>query len=310
MIIILCNSGESFSDPAGGYLKEKDLSSLISVTWTISDKLSFRSAWLNYQTRQNLAEHGLYSYISSDSVNLYYQQWEFNTNTNSLTNYFNYKFNIGATAHEAIIGYDYISASGNIDQTRFENPSMFGSGSGIVGTFNLLHPLYNQMPVSNYQVSTAGDKGADPDNYYTQGIYLQDQINYKKFNLLLGIRREFYRTSPEANDSAVTAENVWLPRIGVVYGITPDMHVYALYNRGFDPYEISNKAAVYDELFKPVTSELCEVGFKAMLLKGKLFGTLSVYQLSVYNVSVNANDPSNPDLYVQRGGQAEEPKWN
>ncbi len=37
------------------------------------------------------------------------------------------------------------------------------------------------------------------------------------------------------------------------------------------------------------------------MLKGKLYGTISIYQLAIYNVAVNANDPSNPDLYLQRG---------
>ncbi len=301
----------SVSQP-GDYLKEKDLSSLISLTWNLSDQLSFHSAWLNYQTRQKLAEHGLDSYISSDSVNLYYRQWQFNTNTNSLTNYFNYGFHIGQTTHEAMIGYDYISTSGSVDEQRFENPAA-PAGSGIVGVFNLLRPEYNQLPVSSYRIDTAAEPGAEPDSYYTQGIYLQDQINYKKFRLLLGIRREFYRTRPEEEDSSVTVENVWLPRVGLMYGVSPALHVYALYSRGFDPYEISNKVAVYNEPFKPINSELFEVGFKAMLLKGKLYGTVSVYQLSIYNVAVNANDPSNPDLYVQRGedrARGIETEWN
>ncbi|HEY4935571.1 MAG TPA: TonB-dependent receptor, partial [Puia sp.] len=286
----------------GDYLKEKDLSSMISVAWKINPHLSFHTAFLYYMTYQDVAEHGLNSYINYDSVNLYFHKWNFNTPTISLTNYFNYEFHIGGTVHDAMIGYDYISTDGTLNQTHYENPAVFGKGSGIVGTFNLLHPEYNQEPASSYQVSANTGNDEDAENYYTQGIYIQDQISFKKLNVLLGIRREYYRTdSDDAGDSAATVENVWLPRIGVVYGFTSNFHVYAVYSRGFDPYETSNTPAIFNVPFKPITSELYELGLKAIFLKGKLYGTLSIYQLSLFNVAVNANDPSNPDLYVQRG---------
>ncbi len=287
----------------GDYLKQQDLYSLISVAWKINPAMDFHTAYLIYNTGQDVAEHGLDSYIDSDSVNLYFHSWKFNTITQSWTNYFNYKFHLGETEHNAMIGYDYISTDGNISQTHYENPDLFGKGSGIVGTFNLLRPVYNQMPVGSYSVSSNSSGSQDADNYFTQGIYLQDQVRFKKLNLLLGIRREFYRkdTGGVQPDSSTTHENVWLPRIGLEYGIRPGLHIYGVYSRGFDPYELSNSMAVYNAPFKPVNSELLEAGFKAMFLKGKLYGTLSFYQLSIFNVSVYANDPANPDLYVQRG---------
>jgi iron complex outermembrane recepter protein len=286
----------------GDFLREKDLSSMISVDWRIKPRLTFHTAYLNYLTWQNVAEHGLDSYIDDDSVNLYFQKWNYQAITNSWTNYFNYTFPVGETKHELLIGYDYITSGGPIQQSRYENPDIFGKGSGIVGTFNLLYPQYNQEPANNYQLSSQVSGDLSIDHYTTQGIYLQDQISYKGFDILLGIRREFYRSDPnDQGDSSATVENVWLPRIGLVYAVTPKIHVYGLYCQGFDPYESPNTPAVYLEPFKPINSELFEVGLKTMLLKGKLYGTLSLYQLSIYHVSVNANDPANPDLYVQRG---------
>ncbi len=285
----------------GDYLKQKDISSMISVAWKINDKLSFHTAYLNYQANQNVAEHGLDSYIDEKTVNLNYHDWQLHTNTNSLSNYLNYTFRTGTVQHNAMIGYDYITTSGNVNITSYENPGVFGPGSGIVGTFDLLNPQYNQLPPNSYTVSSGGKTDVDVESYYTQGLYFQDQITYKKWDILLGIRREFYSTGADDDDTARTVENVWLPRLGVVFGINPALHVYGVYSRGFDPYEISNTLAVFNEPFKPVNSELFELGLKAMLLKGKLYGTVSIYQLSVFNVAVNANDPSNPDLFVQRG---------
>lgn len=286
----------------GDYLKEKDLSAMISLAWKIRPDLVFHTAYLNYSTQQDVAEHGLDSYIDFDSVNLYFQKWNLHTSTNSWTNYFNYTFHIGESQHDVMIGYDYIESDGNINQSHYENPDVFGKGSGIVGTFNLLSPVYNQAPAGSYQLSSRNEGDVVLDDYFTQGIYLQDQINYKNLNILLGIRREFYRTdSDDTGDTASTVQNVWLPRVGLVYGITPKFHVYGVYSRGFDPYESTNTLAVFQEPFKPITSELFEIGLKALLFKGKLYGTISFYQLSLYNVAVNANNPSNPDLYTQRG---------
>src|SRR4029077_3692040 len=146
--------------------------------------------------------------------------------------------------------------------------------------------------VSSYTKSSAGDPDVNVDSYFTQGIYLQDQITYKKWDVLLGIRRELYSSGSDDDDTGRTVQNEWLPRLGLVFGINPALHVYGVYSRGFDPYEISHTLMIFNEPFKPVNSELFELGLKAMILKGKLYGTISVYQLSVLNVAVNANDPS------------------
>jgi len=286
----------------GDFLHEKDLTSMITVAWKINSKLSFHTAFLSYLTWQDVAEHGLDSYINDDSVNLYFQKWNIQNSTKSWKNYLNYSFRIGESKHEALIGYDYIESDGNIGQSHYENLDMFGKGSGIVGTFNLLSPIYNQQPAGSYQLSTRNANAIELDDYYTQGIYLQDQISFKQFNILLGIRREIYRTdSDDYGDSLATVEKVWLPRVGLVYDVSPNFHIYGLYSRGFDPYETTNTFAIFREPFKPINSELWEIGMKTSLGKGKLFGTLSIYQLSIFNVAVNANDPSNPDLYIQRG---------
>jgi iron complex outermembrane receptor protein len=60
---------------------------------------------------------------------------------------------------------------------------------------------------------------------------------------------------------------------------------------------------IFNAPFKPIVSELYETGVKANLFQNKMFATVSLYSLAVENVAVNANDPNQPDLYVQRGEQ-------
>jgi iron complex outermembrane receptor protein len=46
---------------------------------------------------------------------------------------------------------------------------------------------------------------------------------------------------------------------------------------------------------------LYEAGFKANVFKDRLSFSASLYQLTLQNVAVNANNMSNPNLYIQQG---------
>ena len=117
----------------------------------------------------------------------------------------------------------------------------------------------------------------------------------------MSLREEFYKGDDEDGSGGNLKENVFLPRIGIVYLLKPDLSLYATYNKGFDPFEASGVAQVFDEPFKPVTSQLMEAGFKGNFFKNKLSASLALYQLVLQNVAVNANDISNPDLFIQQG---------
>lgn len=86
-----------------------------------------------------------------------------------------------------------------------------------------------------------------------------------------------------------------------MYAIKETLSAYATYNKGFDPFEASSSTQVFDEPIKPQISDLFETGMKANFFSGKLAASLAVYQLTVQNVAVNANDIGNPDLFVQEG---------
>ena len=86
-----------------------------------------------------------------------------------------------------------------------------------------------------------------------------------------------------------------------VYTLTSDINLYGTYNKGFDPFEASTQAQVFDQPFKPIISELYEVGAKGNFFQNKLSASLSFYQLTVDNVATNAGDPSNPNVFVQQG---------
>jgi iron complex outermembrane receptor protein len=286
----------------GDYLHETDIASIATLSYKISKRLTFNSGYLNYITRQDVAEHGVHSYISNDSVNLYYSTWHYPTVTNTITNYFTYQINSGKVSQQLLAGYDYVRSKDNLNQQYDELPDLFGEGSGIVGTFSLKNPQYFKRQTGTYQPSDYDSNASDVDDnmYHTQGIYVQDQLSYQHWKILFSLREEFYKG--EQTDSAGGLhQNIFLPRIGVTYSLQPNINLYATYNKGFDPFEAATSAQVFDAPFKPIVSQLWETGIKGNFFDQKLFASVAVYQLTVQNVAVNANDLSDPNLFIQQG---------
>lgn len=295
----------------GDYLHETTLASNVLFSYNINKHLSFNSGYLNYLTQQNVAEHGIQSYITPDSVNLYNSRWRYGTTTNTLTNYLIFTTNTGKVAHQLLGGHDLVISSVRLQQNYFELPDEFGEGSGIAGTFSLRRPVYEYRDTKEYKESGYSSFAGDVDAtvYHTNGLYVQDQMSRGKWKLLLGLREEMYRGPADDDDDSAGGSddeesiriNHLMPRVGLLYALKPNASLYFTYNEGFDPFEASSAKQVFEEPFRPITSQLWEAGAKADLFQNRLYTSLSFYQLTLQNVAVSANNLSNPDLYVQQG---------
>ncbi|NWJ51069.1 MAG: TonB-dependent receptor [Bacteroidetes bacterium] len=284
----------------GDYLKETNLSTAITASYRLNSQISFNTGLLSYITSQNLSEHGIKDFISIDSVNLNYNNKKVTTSTVTFTNYFNFKFNTGRFKHQLLVGYDYIGTEMSQSQWQGEL-SGFGAGMGIVGTFSLLHPHYLSRAVNSYKhLDAMNEEDEAEGEYATNGVYIQEQLTFNKWQLIASLRGEFYESGED--DDAMQI-NKLLPRIGITYAATKDINLYATYNKGFDPFEPTSVLQTFNQAYKPVNSEMFESGIKADLLKNKLSSSLAIYQITINNLSVSANDPANPDLFVQRGEQ-------
>lgn len=179
----------------GDYLHETDIASTASFSYKLNSHLSYNVGYLNYITQQNVADHGLENYITNDSIDLYFTRWKYHTVTNTISNYFSYKFNTGKLNHQLVAGYDYIQSKINLDQNYFELPDQFGEGIGIVGTFSLRNPVYFKRPVNSYKFSdyNSDATGVNGDVYHTQGVYLQDEISLNRWKLLVGLGKSFIK---------------------------------------------------------------------------------------------------------------------
>ncbi len=286
----------------GDYLHETDIASIASFSYKITKNLTFNSGYLNYIARQYVAQHAINSYLSNDSVNLSYTKWSYPTSTNTINNYFTWRFNTGKVSQQLLVGYDYVRSKVDLNQQYYELPDQFGEGSGIVSTLSLRNPQYLTRPVAQYQESDYDNDASDVDDdvYHTQGVYVQDQFSLDKWKLLIGLREEFYK-GDEDDSIGDLREHVFMPRVGLVYQFRSNISIYGTYNKGFDPFEASTGAQVFNQPVKPLISQLWETGIKGNFLANRLYTSLAIYQLTVQNVGVNAGDISNPNLFIQQG---------
>ena len=59
----------------GDYLHQSSYTSIFSASYQLTKNLTFSLGYLNFNTTQNVADHGFNSYITPDSVNLYYNKF-------------------------------------------------------------------------------------------------------------------------------------------------------------------------------------------------------------------------------------------
>ncbi|MGN7707212.1 TonB-dependent siderophore receptor [Chryseobacterium sp. 22543] len=255
--------------------------------------------------------------------------------TDNINAYFNFKFKTGTVQHQALIGYDsQIWEKRKGGQQNAARGFLLKNGSVVASykpanaadyqTINYngtLIPKPNVTPfdlnpgAENYQGSnfnTLNVITALPSALTTtHAAYIQHFFTWKKFKILSGIRQEWFQDTTnfkESNESSFR-NNKLLYRFGITYSLTDDINLYGTYLTGFQPQ--SNTVTLMPNTssltgsesaarFKPLTSDLKELGIKAQLF-GKISLNLAVYEINQRNILINANNPSEPDELVQRG---------
>jgi iron complex outermembrane receptor protein len=278
------------------YLKSKTLALTLSFSQVINKYLTFNASYLKVRYDEELNEHGFNGYLTPTLISMYFNDRKTIQQGNNLTTYFSSKFNTGDLEHQAVVGYDYIDGEKTVYQRDAENES------GNVSNFDLSNPVYS---IRNIETYNYGAPGYEFTNYNTNGFYIQDLIKYKKIQLLLSLRKEFY-TFPENASAGIAngkkTQNALLPKVGLTYSITDNINAYGTYATGFENQNAATLgSATTGGPFDPMKSNLYEIGSKGEFFNKKLFIGTAIYQITKNNVLVNANDTSNPDLLEQRG---------
>lgn len=180
-----------------------------------------------------------------------------------------------------------------------------------VAHFDLNNPSYTIRNTDDYimNVRTALPAALTTNN----AVYIQEQLQWKQFIVLLSLRHEWFRdiTNYKSPNELSFTNTALLPRIGITYAINKHVNIYGTYLEGFQPqsntvtlmpntgnYLNTSRSAA---LFKPLVSNLKELGVKAAWWEGKLNMSAAVYEINQENVLMNAGIPAFPDSLTTRG---------
>lgn len=262
-----------------------------------------------------------------------------NWNIDNVNAYFNFDFATGKATHQLLVGYDlnsweklkgggqnaargFLLNNGSVASSfvraNASNYQLINVGGKIlprpnVNYFDLNNPQYTIRNINDYNMNS---RTAVPSALTTNNaIYIQEQLSWNKFIVLLSLRQEWFKdiTNYEAPGESSFTNSKLLPRVGLTYAITKNINVYGTYLEGFQPQSntvtlMPNTGSFFQTTksaaqFKPLISDLKELGAKATFWQGKMQVNAAVYEINQQNILLNANLPAFPDSLITRGAE-------
>ncbi len=327
------------------FYHSKEFTIMTSLSHKFTEKSIFNLRYMKQTWQENLQEHRTTNAFATDIdgnevaslVQMRFVQRQQFWDTNNLNTYFDFVFDLGATRHKLLIGYDLqwwhkVKGAGQNSARGFllnDGSATKGFDPANAGDYQTIEIDGVTLPrpnVSYFNLSSPDNSLANINDYVinsrfqipsvlttTNAIYIQEQLSLGNFKLLLSLRQEWFEdiTNYKGSDEASFKNSRLIPRIGLTYSLNKNINFYATYLEGFQPqsnttdlmpstanfFWASNSAARFD----PLTSDLIEVGTKMELLNKQLLVNAAVYQINQQNILISANDPNEPDLLTQRG---------
>jgi catecholate siderophore receptor len=199
------------------------------------------------------------------------------------------KVQTGSVSHVLLAGFEFADQSTGSQRI---NGSFNGAARAIV-------PLANPVslpPLTAWTVarSTEGDANA-------YAVYLQDQVSFgDHFDLVAGIRYDRFEldvTNVLNGDRFGRSDDLWSPRLGLVFKPMEPLSFYVSYSRSYLPQSGDQFASLdlTTEALKPERFDNYELGAKWDLRPGLSF-TAAIYQLDRTNT--RAVDPTSGNVVL------------
>ena len=329
----------STQSAASDYMIENTFNLSFALSHQLAKGLLFNSTYLysSYleDTQEHAQQHAYQSTIDGkqdlSKVEMRFEKRYRHITANNFNNYLTWDVATGALKHKLLLGYDYfntsiapglssLSASGYLlkdntvvdkfDVKKKDDYQLDASGNPRtnVPSFDLNSTLGNRIQdVTKYIYRTGAGNPNGQGNAvrtYSNGVYLQEQLKWGRLQALLSARMEWFTdvTKDAKGIEKKTTQTAFIPRVGLVYALTPSTNVYASWIRGFEPQSVAIQSdPETGGPFDPMKSELWEVGAKGEYLNKRLSVTTSVFRIRKNNSLYSAGDPVNPKLRVAVG---------
>lgn len=210
------------------------------------------------------------------------------TDTFAIDNQAQLKTETGAIEHTLIGGAD-------IQYLTSDRVDSYGTAP----TISYLNPVYGQA-ITNPPVFLDNEQ-----TMYQLGGYLQDQMKYGAWSLVLGGRYDYAKTRTFdnlKNDAKSQSDGAFTGRAGLIHNFDSGFAPYVSYSESFEP---TSGTDVFGKAFKPTTGQQVEVGIKFEPKGGNTMITLSAYDLTQQNVVTADTDAAHlaidPNAKVQTG---------
>lgn len=255
-----------------------ELSHRLNDTWTLKQNARYAEV----DDRYVAPLHG-YRFVANPATGAMDQRylqrfgvdWRQNNKVIGVDNIAQAEFTTGEFSHTLIVGLDYYHFN-----SRFLG--LYDRTAPIIDLFN---PVYGQ-PLNFGQPYRW-------DNTITQtGLYVQDQIKWDKWALVLGGRYDWANVvnkAPLSDDRTSSKDQAFTGRAGLVYLFDNGLAPFISYSESFLPLSGTD---VNHKPFDPSTGNQYEVGVKYQPPGQESFVQVSVYQLDQENI-LTANPPSN-----------------
>jgi iron complex outermembrane receptor protein len=237
-----------------------------------ADKFTREQEMLGYQFEKNLTDNltfrqnaryahvdltyrgfigNNYANVATGDIGRYNWYAKNTANQGNLDNQLEYRVDTGAVQHTMLFGLD-------LKNYRIDDYQIFAFGT--VPSINALNPVYGtgdipftgSAPFRNFLLSQN-----------QLGVYLQDQIKFGGFTLVLSGRNDWVSTSQADRPSGATLYNredsKFSGRAGLIYNFANGLAPYVAYATSYNPIIGLNAS---NQLFVPETGVQAEVGLK------------------------------------------------
>ncbi|MBU2997913.1 TonB-dependent receptor [Cellulophaga baltica] len=209
------------------------------------------------------------------------------------------EFNIGSFRNRLVAGINYYNYFADRD-VSYINTSDFEYGS--TDYYN----EFNKSYIDSAMVD--GTRTFRTQNTNTYSAYVSDVVNVTdRLLAMLSLRYDYFDDEGTVNlltntTSGSYNQGALSPKLGLVYQVFPkQLSIFGNYMNGFANQSGSDENG---DSFDPEHANQLEGGIKFNLLKNKISGSISYYDIEVENIL--REDPDNSDFSVQDGTQTSE----